>query len=103
MSEDLRDAAAYVTRDGTVTNIDHCAMLADMTGTSADEWESGEGPDTRCGVDHYYYHEVLGMDARINDDQGMLDITILDEDGDEVATGSLDLSELEEDEDEGKE
>ncbi len=94
MSEDLKDASAYVSREGDTTVVDHCAMLADMTGTAADEWEAGEGPDSRCGVDHYYYHEVLGLDARVNDDQGMLGITVLDEDGDEVATGSIDISEV---------
>ena len=93
MNEDLKDASSYVTRDGDGVTVDHCAMLADMTGTGADEWSEGDGPDTRCGVDYYYHHEVLGMDARINDDQGMLEIMILDEDGDEVATGSIDISE----------
>lgn len=93
MNGDLRDVSAYVTYDHDTPAVDHCAMLADMTGTDADEWLEDDGPATGCGVDHYYHHEALGMDARINDDQGVLEITIADEEGEEVATGSIDTSE----------
>lgn len=93
MNHDMKNAAAYVSRDGDVLEVDHESMLADVTGTKADEWKDSEGPDSRCGIDHYYYHAVLGLDARINDDQGMLSITIVDEEGDEVADAAIDISE----------
>ncbi len=93
MNEGLKDASAYVTRDDLVTSVDHEAMLADLTGTEKDEWESSEGPDSGCGNDFYYYHERRSLDARINDDQGMLSIVVTDEDGDEVEEASIDVSE----------
>jgi len=94
MNDDLKDPATYVKHEGDVIEVDHQAMLSDMTGTRAPEWSDSEGPDSRCGVDYYYYHDVLGLDARINDDQGLLSITILDEDKDEVAEASIDISDL---------
>lgn len=94
MNDDLKGAATYVKRDGEVLEVDHQSMLADITGTRPDEWSDSEGPDSRCGLDYYYYHAVLGLDARINDDQGMLRITVLDEEQDEVAEASIDISEV---------
>jgi hypothetical protein len=93
MNDDLRNPTTYVKHDGDTIEVDHQAMLADITGTRAEEWSDSEGPDSRCGVDYYYYHGVLGLDARINDDQGLLSITVLDEDEDEVAEASIDISE----------
>jgi hypothetical protein len=94
MSE-LRDPSAYVSRDGDVVETDHAAMLADLTGTEAEEWSDAEGPDSGCGEDYYYHHDVLALDARVNDDQGLLSMTVQDEEGDEVASGSIDMSDEE--------
>ena len=94
MNDDLKNPAVYVSHDGETITVDHQAMLADVTGTKPDEWSDSEGPDSRCGLDYYYYHAVLGLDARINDDQGMIGITVLDEEQDEVAAASIDISDL---------
>ena len=93
MSEDLKDASAYVTRDGIATTVDHEAILADITGTETQDWESAEGPDSGCGENYYYHHASMALDARINDDQGMLAIVVFDADGDEIHEASIDVSE----------
>jgi len=92
---ELRDAEDYVSFD-TITQImtiDYPRMIADLTGTDADEWNDAEGPDSRCGEDFYWQHDDGGRNARVNVDQGSVTITVTDEDGDEIAEGSLELEE----------
>lgn len=90
---ELRDAEDYVSADavtGTL-DVDHTAMIADLTGTGKDEWNDAEGPDSRVGDDFYYQHDDELRNARVNVDQSLVTITVTDEDGEEIASGSLDL------------
>lgn len=92
---ELRDAEDYVSFESltkTLT-IDYPRMIADLTGTEAQEWNDAEGPDSRCGDDFYWQHDDELRNARVNVDQGSVTITIVDEEGDEIAEGSLDLDE----------
>ena len=89
MNDSLKNPATYISREGHILTIDYCSMLADMTGTRNNEWEEAEGPDSGCGISYYYQHDVLGLDARINNDQGMIQIVVTDEEGNEVAEASL--------------
>ena len=44
--------------------------LCNATSTKPKHWEELDGPDSRCGTDHYYRHAKTGQDAHVNDDQG---------------------------------
>lgn len=104
MSDELKEPADYVSLDDDGnTVVDHAAMLADLTGTEAEGWESAEGPDSGCGESYYYRHDRNALWGRINDDQGSLSITVTDDDEDEVAEGTLDISELKDAETSGEE
>ena len=94
---ELRDAEDYVSFDGTTgtLKVDYPGMIADLTATESAEWGEAEGPDTRCGDDYYWQHDDGLRNARVNVDQGMVTISVVDEDGDEIAEGSLDLDESE--------
>jgi hypothetical protein len=92
---ELRDAEDYVSFD-TITQtltIDYPRMIADLTDTDAGEWNDAEGPDSRCGDDFYWQHDDGLRNARVNVDQGSVTITVTDEDGEEIAEGSLELEE----------
>ena len=44
-------------------------------------WEEIDGPDSRCGVDHWYRNQVTGREAYANQDQTHWTISI---DGDTI-------------------
>lgn len=48
--------------------------LCKATGTQTDHWESIDGPETRCGVDHWFRHTPSGRTAYVNDDQGQITV-----------------------------
>jgi hypothetical protein len=91
---ELKEAEDYVTRDeetGTI-EVDHIGMLCDLTGTEPEAWADAEGPDSGVGIDHYYVTTDESLNARIGEDQGHLDIVVRDEDGEDVANASIDMS-----------
>ena len=45
-------------------------VLASVTHTSAEDWESLAGPDSGVGVDYWFKHKPTGKEAYVNDDQG---------------------------------
>jgi hypothetical protein len=54
-------------------------VLASVTHTSADEWESLDGPDSGVGVDYWYRHRGTGNEAYLNLDQDHLTISLGDQ------------------------
>jgi hypothetical protein len=93
----LAEAEDYVSFDPETRTleVDYPGMIADLTGTDAGEWNDAEGPETGCGDDMYWQHDDGLRNARVNVDQESVSITVTDEDGDEIASGSLDLDESE--------
>ena len=51
-------------------------VLATVTHTSADDWESLDGPDSGVGVDYWYRHRGSGAEAYLNLDQDYLTISV---------------------------
>jgi len=51
-------------------------VLASVTRTSADDWESLDGPDSGVGVDYWYRHRGTGQEAYLNLDQDHLTISV---------------------------
>jgi hypothetical protein len=51
-------------------------VLASVTHTSADDWESLDGPDSGVGVDYWYRHRGSGAEAYLNRDQDHLTISV---------------------------
>ena len=51
-------------------------VLALATHTSADDWESLDGPDSGVGVDYWYRHRDTGKEAYLNLDQYHLTISV---------------------------
>lgn len=47
-------------------------VLASVTHTSADDWESLDGPDSGVGVDYWFRHGGTGKEAYLNRDQDHL-------------------------------
>lgn len=77
----------------TLRNMDLQAMIAQRTGTEADDWEEFDGPESGVGVDYWYGHKTLGWQAYVVVDQDDVSISVVDEDGDEVDTSQeIDLS-----------
>ena len=56
-------------------------VLASVTRTSAEDWESLDGPDSGVGVDYRYHHRGTGQEAYLNLDQDRLTISV---DGDKL-------------------
>jgi hypothetical protein len=56
-------------------------VLASVTHTSADDWESLDGPASGVGVDYWYRHRDTGKEAYLNLDQDHLTISV---DGDKL-------------------
>jgi hypothetical protein len=56
-------------------------VLASVTHTSAEDWESLDGPDSGVGVDYWYRHRGTGKEAYLNRDQEHLTISV---DGDKL-------------------
>lgn len=54
-------------------------VLASVTHTSADGWESLDGPDSGVGVDYWYRHRGTGKEAYLNLDQAHLTISVDDQ------------------------
>ena len=54
-------------------------VLASVTQTSADDWESLDGPDSGVGVDYWYRHRGTGKEAYLNLDQDHLTISVGDQ------------------------
>jgi hypothetical protein len=54
-------------------------VLASVTHTSADDWESLDGPDSGVGVDYWYHHRGTGKEAYLNLDQDHLTISVDEE------------------------
>ena len=54
-------------------------VLASVTHTSADDWESLDGPDSGVGVDYWYRHRGTGKEAYLNLDQDHLTISVGDQ------------------------
>ncbi|MGO8925668.1 MAG: hypothetical protein ACLQU3_02055 [Limisphaerales bacterium] len=54
-------------------------VLASVTHTSADDWESLDGPDSGVGVDYWYRHRGSGAEAYLNRDQDHLSISVAGE------------------------
>jgi hypothetical protein len=54
-------------------------VLASVTNTSADDWESLDGPDSGVGVDYWYRHSGTGQEAYLNLDQDHLTISVGDQ------------------------
>jgi hypothetical protein len=51
-------------------------VLASVTHTSADDWESLDGPDSGVGVDYWYRHRGSGAEAYLSRDQDHLTISV---------------------------
>jgi len=51
-------------------------VLASVTHTSADDWESLDGPDSGVGVDYWYRHRGTAKEAYLNLDQYHLTISV---------------------------
>jgi len=51
-------------------------VLASVTHTSADDWESLDGPDSGVGVDFWYRHRGTGKEAYLNLDQDYLTLSV---------------------------
>ena len=51
-------------------------VLASVTHTSADDWESLDGPDSGVGVDYWYRRRGTGKEAYLNRDQDHLTISV---------------------------
>jgi hypothetical protein len=51
-------------------------VLASVTDTSADDWESLDGPDSGVGIDYWYRHRGSGAEAYLNRDQDHLTISV---------------------------
>lgn len=64
--------------------------LANYTKTAEADWESTEGPDSRCGQDYYYKNTKTGQEAYVNIDQGHITIAI---DGEGVYDGPMNSDE----------
>jgi hypothetical protein len=54
-------------------------VLASVTHTSADDWESLDGPDSGVGVDYWYRHRGTGKEAYLNLDQEHLTVSVAGE------------------------
>jgi hypothetical protein len=54
-------------------------VLALVTHTSADDWESLDGPDNGVGADYRYRHRGTGKEAYLNQDQDHLTISVGDQ------------------------
>ena len=54
-------------------------VLTSVTHTSADDWESLDGPDSGVGVDYWYRHHGTGEEAYLNLDQDHLTISVGDQ------------------------
>jgi hypothetical protein len=54
-------------------------VLASVTHTSAHDWESLDGPDSRVSVDYWYRHRGTGKEAYMNLDQDHLAISVGDQ------------------------
>jgi hypothetical protein len=54
-------------------------VLASVTHTSADDWESLDGPDSGVGVDYWYRHRGTGKEAYLNLDQHHLTVSVGDQ------------------------
>ena len=53
-------------------------VLASVTHTSTDDWESLDGLDSGVGVDYWYRHRGTGKEAYLNLDQDHLTISVAD-------------------------
>jgi len=51
-------------------------VLASITGSTLDDWESLDGPNSGVGVDHWYRHRETGAEAYANLDQDHLTISV---------------------------
>ena len=54
-------------------------VLASVTHTSADDWESLDGPDSGVGVDYWCRHRGTGKEAYLNLDQDHLTVSVGDQ------------------------
>ena len=54
-------------------------VLTSLTQTSADDWQSLDGPDSGVGVDYWYRHRGSGKEAYLNLDQDHLAISVDEE------------------------
>jgi len=48
--------------------------LCRRTGTSANDWEFMDGPDSGVGVDYWLRHKPTGKETYVNDDQGSVTV-----------------------------
>lgn len=71
---------------GTLRQMDLQSMIAERTGTEADDWEEFDGPESGVGVDYWYAHKVHGWQAYVVVDQDDVSISVTDEEGYEVDT-----------------
>ena len=51
-------------------------VLASVTHTSSEDWESLDGPDSGVGVDYWYRNRGTGAEAYLNRDQDHLNISV---------------------------
>ncbi|MFZ5497281.1 MAG: hypothetical protein ACOZE5_18315 [Verrucomicrobiota bacterium] len=49
--------------------------LCAQTETQPEEWSEVDGPDSGCGVDHWYRH-ADGTEAYVNADQGEYTVSV---------------------------
>ena len=51
-------------------------VLASITGSTLDDWETLDGPDIGVGVDYWFRHREGGAEAYANLDQDHLTISV---------------------------
>src|ERR1035437_9741401 len=51
-------------------------VLASVTHTSSEDWESLDGTDSGVGVDYWYRNRGTGVEAYLNRDQDHLNISV---------------------------
>jgi hypothetical protein len=54
-------------------------VVASLTHSSADYWESLDGPDSGVGADNWYRHGGSGADAYLSPDQDHLTVSVADQ------------------------
>ena len=51
-------------------------VLASITGSTLDDWEDLDGPDSGVGVDYWFRHRETGAEVYANLDQDHLTISV---------------------------
>jgi len=67
-------------------SVDYLELLAQQTGTPANQWKEVDGPESNTGVDFWFINEKASKVAYINNDQGDISISIEDQEPEETLT-----------------